>query len=40
MRWFVFDEFVKILVEYGVDCLEMFCFMIEFDLEKIGFNIG
>lgn len=40
MRRFALDEFVKILVEHGVDCLETFCSMTESDLEKIGLNIG
>nr|XP_034334216.1 tumor susceptibility gene 101 protein-like isoform X2 [Crassostrea gigas] len=31
MRRFALDEFVKILVEHGVDCLETFCSMTESD---------
>lgn len=40
MEWFEFDDIINVLIEYGVDCVEMFCFMIEFDFKEIGFNIG
>lgn len=39
MKKFGFDEFVNILVEYGVGCVEVFCLMIELDFEKMGFDI-
>lgn len=40
MKRFALDEFVNIMVEHGIDCVETFCSMTESDFEKIGLNIG
>ncbi|XP_065926816.1 tumor susceptibility gene 101 protein isoform X2 [Magallana gigas] len=39
MKKFALDEFVNILVEHGVGCVEAFCSMTESDFEQMGLDI-
>lgn len=39
MKKFALDEFVNILMEHGVGCVEAFSSMTESDFEKVGLDI-